>query len=141
MAENYEIGYGKPPQHTRFKKGRSGHPEGRPKGTPNLRSAIRRAAEEKVKVHIGDRTLTMPSIEAMAYKLVQKALGGDIKAVKAVIELGGLDQSFAEAAAGAATMGAEDLDLVRRALERGNGHSPVSPGPSTVENPSNKNQS
>jgi hypothetical protein len=140
MAENYEVGYGKPPQHTRFKKGRSGHPEGRPKGTPNLRSAIRRAAEEKVKVHIGDRTLTMRSIEAMAYKLVQKALGGDIKAVKAVIELGGLDQSFADAAAqGAATMRAEDLHLLRRALERGSGQPPVSPDPSTVETPAREN--
>lgn len=83
-----------------------------------------------MKVHIGDRTLTMHSIEAMAYKLVQKALG-DIKAVKAVIELGGLDQSFADAAAqGAATMRAEDLHLLRRALERGGGQSPVPPDPS-----------
>ncbi len=136
MAENYEVGYGKPPQHTRFKKGHSGHPEGRPKGTPNLRSAIRRAAEEKVKVHIGDRTLTMRSIEAMAYKLVQKALGGDIKAVKAVIELGGLDQSFADAAAqGAATMRSEDIDLLRRALDRESDPTPASPLPLKVETP------
>ncbi len=133
MAEEYEVGYGKPPRHTRFKKGCSGHPEGRPKGAPNVRSAIRRAAHEKVKVHIGGLTLTMPSIEAMAYKLVQKALGGDIKAVKAVIELGGLDQSFAEAAAqGAATMASEDLALLRRALDRGSGQ-PLPP--STIEPP------
>ena len=138
MADNYEVGYGKPPEHTRFKKGHSGHPAGRPKGTPNLRSAIRRAAEEKVKVHIGDRTLTMHSIEAMAYKLVQKALGGDIKAVKAVIDLGGLDQSFADAAQSAATMGAEDLNLLRRALDRGGGQTPASPDPSTVETPTGK---
>jgi hypothetical protein len=27
----HEIGYGKPPRHTRFVKGRSGNPNGRPK--------------------------------------------------------------------------------------------------------------
>jgi hypothetical protein len=29
---NYEIGYGKPPKHTQFKKGRSGNPNGRSRG-------------------------------------------------------------------------------------------------------------
>ena len=27
----YEVGYGKPPRHTRFVKGRSGNPRGRPR--------------------------------------------------------------------------------------------------------------
>jgi hypothetical protein len=27
----YEVGYGKPPQSTQFKKGKSGNPKGRPK--------------------------------------------------------------------------------------------------------------
>ena len=44
MAEDYEVGYGKPPQHTRFKKGRSGHPEGRPRGSTNVTIRAERAA-------------------------------------------------------------------------------------------------
>jgi hypothetical protein len=27
---DYEVGYGKPPRHTRFKSGQSGNPRGRP---------------------------------------------------------------------------------------------------------------
>lgn len=30
-AASYEVGYGKPPVHTRFKEGQSGNPNGRPK--------------------------------------------------------------------------------------------------------------
>jgi hypothetical protein len=29
--ENDAVGYGKPPKHTRFRKGQSGNPKGRPK--------------------------------------------------------------------------------------------------------------
>ncbi len=35
MPRDYEIGYGKPPKHTRFKKGQCGNPKGRPKGARN----------------------------------------------------------------------------------------------------------
>lgn len=29
----YDVGYGRPPEETRFKKGQSGNPRGRPKGS------------------------------------------------------------------------------------------------------------
>ena len=32
---DYEVGYGKPPKSSRFKKGKSGNPKGRPKGAKN----------------------------------------------------------------------------------------------------------
>jgi hypothetical protein len=51
MSENkrdYEVGRGKPPVHTRFKKGQSGNPRGpRPKNLPAL---LVEALNEKVTV-------------------------------------------------------------------------------------------
>ena len=31
MGDDYEVGYGKPPAKTKFQKGKSGNPRGRPK--------------------------------------------------------------------------------------------------------------
>jgi len=45
---HYEVGYGKPPRHTRFKKGQSGNPRGRPCGSKNLSSLLSEALNEPV---------------------------------------------------------------------------------------------
>ncbi len=36
----YEVGYGKPPAASRFKKGQSGNPKGRPKVTKNVSNML-----------------------------------------------------------------------------------------------------
>src|SRR6202022_3261656 len=35
-GDEYDVGYGKPPKHTRFRAGQSGNPAGRRKGVRNL---------------------------------------------------------------------------------------------------------
>ena len=42
---SYEVGYGKPPQATRFQPGKSGNPKGRPKGEPESAAGRRRGGE------------------------------------------------------------------------------------------------
>jgi len=37
---DYEVGYRKPPGHTRFTKGRSGNPRGRSPGAKNLKTLL-----------------------------------------------------------------------------------------------------
>jgi hypothetical protein len=44
---DYEVGYGKPPKHTRFKPGQSGNPKGRPKASKDFRSLLHRALFKK----------------------------------------------------------------------------------------------
>ena len=47
---DYEVGYGKPPRHTRFKTGQSGNLRGRPNGSHNLSTLLSEALNEPVVV-------------------------------------------------------------------------------------------
>jgi len=45
---DYEVGYKKPPKETRFKKGQSGNPRGRPSATENLRMLLGKVLDETI---------------------------------------------------------------------------------------------
>ena len=47
----YDIGYGKPPHASRFKKGISGNPKGRPEGARNLAGIVLKESRQKVRVN------------------------------------------------------------------------------------------
>jgi Family of unknown function (DUF5681) len=80
-AEDGEIGYGKPPKKSRFAKGRSGNPKGRPKGSRSLAAILAQAGYDRVTVTSNGQTKTLSRIEAMAIQMANKAAAGDPKAV------------------------------------------------------------
>jgi hypothetical protein len=82
----YEIGYCKPPKHTRFRPGQSGHPSGRPRGQLNFRTAVREALKEKITIREGDRTRTVSKMAAIIQVTFNKALKADAKALVAFLQ-------------------------------------------------------
>jgi hypothetical protein len=83
----YEVGYGKPPRHTRFTPGQSGNPKGRPKGTQNLLSIFHEALFKKISVTEDGRIRTMSRMEAMVTGQIAKALKGDTRATESMLKL------------------------------------------------------
>ena len=79
QAGDYEVGYGKPPRHTRFQPGRSGNPRGRPKGTKNLKTDLVEELCEKVLVREGDRTRHVSKQRALIMTLVASTLKGNTR--------------------------------------------------------------
>jgi hypothetical protein len=86
----YAVGYGKPPEATRFKKGRSGNPRGRKKkktDRDDLRTTIEAVLEEPVKLRDGEKSRTVSRLEAILRVQRMNALKGDAKAAKAFFKL------------------------------------------------------
>ncbi len=76
----YEVGYGKPPKHTRFRKGQSGNPRGRPKGTKNLKTDLTEELSERIIVREGEESRKVSKQRAVVKTLVAKTLKGDNRA-------------------------------------------------------------
>ena len=75
---DYQVGRGKPPVHSRFKKGQSGNSSRpRPKSLPAL---LVPALDEKVTVTIDGERREITKREAVAKQLVNKSTGADLRA-------------------------------------------------------------
>lgn len=114
-----EVGYGKPPQHGKFKKGQSGNPKGRPKGKPNLATVLEKALREKVVIDENGQRKTVTKREAAIKQLVNKAASGDLRALQqlaALVRYG--EERSAEATPPTATMTEVDQKVLQGVLRR-----------------------
>ena len=93
----YKVGYGKTPVETRFKKGQSGNPKGRPKKkklTPEEemealvpKTTLKKALAETISIKVGDQMMKTSKFDALVKKLVNDALGGDKHALRTLVQL------------------------------------------------------
>ena len=103
----YDVGYKKPPLATRFQKGVSGNPRGRPKGARNLSTVVAAALNEKVLITENGRKRRISKYEAAVKQLVNRAAGGEARATQLLL---GLIQAGEARAAEAPVPGFEDGD-------------------------------
>ena len=100
MPADYEVGYKRPPRHSRFRKGRSGNPRGRPKGARNFGTELQEALGQTVLVREAGAERRVTRRGAVVLSLLAKALKGDVRAAALLIA--------AEQRADAAKQGAPD---------------------------------
>ncbi|UPK33587.1 DUF5681 domain-containing protein [Bradyrhizobium sp. 186] len=77
QSPTYNVGYGKPPKTTQFRKGQSGNPRGRKRSEENLVMVFKRLASRLVKVSINGVTKTMPMAQAVILQNMKAALNQD----------------------------------------------------------------
>ena len=92
MGKDYKIGYGKPPEHSRFAKGRSGNPKGRPKGRKNLETDLDEMLGEKITIREGDQTRKVSKQLGFLLSLHARAVKGHGRSD--IILLGLIDRLF-----------------------------------------------
>jgi hypothetical protein len=83
--DDHEVGYCKPPGRTRFVKGQSGNPAGRPKGSQNLSTIMDKIGRERVRVTENGRARYITKKEATMLQLMNKAVAGDLNAARLLL--------------------------------------------------------
>lgn len=84
--EDGPVGYRNPPRQTRFRKGQSGNPRGRRKGS-GVRSAAEKVLDRKVTATVDGQRRKVPITEALVLQLAQRALAGDLRATRDFLKI------------------------------------------------------
>jgi hypothetical protein len=117
---DYEVGYGKPPKHSRFKPGQSGNSKGRPKGVRNFKTDVQTTLKAPVKVTRGGKPRNVSTQEAALLRLREKALGGDPRALDRLLAFAQIyNNEELTAAAGLSADDASVLEIFKARVRSG----------------------
>ena len=87
MSDDYDVGFGKPPKHTQFKPGQTGNPQGRPKGSKNLKTDLLEELSEPMQVTEGGQVRRISKQRALIKTLMARALKGNDRAAAKILDL------------------------------------------------------
>ena len=93
-ASDGPLGPGNPPRSTRFQKGRSGNPGGRPKMERDFAKLIDSELDEVVTGDTDGRKIKLTKRQFIAKRLVSEAAKGDLRALDRIINLVGKSPSI-----------------------------------------------
>lgn len=86
-GEDHEVGYGRPPRHSQFKKGQSGNSRGRTKLKRTIIEIFRQVIAEKITVHQGGKAERITKGQAVLRINLQEALKGGRRAMDNLFRL------------------------------------------------------
>jgi hypothetical protein len=85
--DGYEVGFGRPPKTTRWKKGQSGNPHGRPKSSRGLKADLHAELVSRMEIQMNGKRVSGTKQQLMLKTLTARAAAGDVRAIKALIDL------------------------------------------------------
>jgi len=87
ISKDYEVGFCRPPKHTRFKAGESGNRSGRPKKKPTLaETEAKLLLENKFTVRVNGKPQRVNAFTAILTALIARAMNGDSRAAERLLK-------------------------------------------------------
>jgi hypothetical protein len=123
---DYEVGYGKPPCQTRFKKGQSGNPRGRAPGAQNLKTVLIDALNELVVVAENGGRRKISKRQAIIKQLVNQSAKGNWPAAKLLFQILQDLEPRTEPETSESSFGAADEKVIEQLKARLRDKKPVS---------------
>ena len=118
QTRDYAVGYGKPPLHTRFQKGKSGNPKGRPRGKKNMSTLLSAALDAAIIVVENGRRKKISKREAIITQLVNKSASADLKATQIVLAMLQDVEARADDSSDSAAFTEADQEIIQRIQAR-----------------------
>lgn len=115
--EDNAVGYGKPPKEYRFKKGQSGNPKGRPKGSLNFDNDVDDILRQPMTISENGDARTVSSQKAALLRLRTKALKGDPRALDRLLTLAAENSARKEANSAERALTANEEEILERFAE------------------------
>jgi hypothetical protein len=118
QSSEYEVGYGRPPQRTRFKSGESGNPRGRPRGSKNLALLLEKELKQRVIINENGRRRTITKQAAIVKHMVNKALSGDSRLLQLLLNEIHIHEIRADSSESGVNLDEADRQVMRQIQER-----------------------
>src|SRR5450759_5866663 len=112
-----DIGYKRPPKHTRFQPGQSGNSAGRRKNVRNFKTDLMEELREMIVIRENGRERKISKQRAFIKALVTAAIKSDVRAINAVVAC---TRNFGASAEDEmpAAVDTEDLDILEALVTR-----------------------
>lgn len=113
-----EVGYRKPPRHSRFQKGASGNPKGRPAGARNFRTDLQEELQGQLTVTDNGKRRVLTRQQAVIKRLMASALQGDPRFMSLLVQIMVQLERSGELRAEAIATPEDDWRIIERFLSR-----------------------
>lgn len=118
MTDDYEVGFGRPPMHSRFRAGESGNPKGRPKKARNFKTLFLEEANTPINVREGGGEQEISKLHAVVKRDMERAIKGSDRAADRVQKNALLFMADDETENARAPVSAADHAILDRFKER-----------------------